>query len=79
MTRGLARYLGWQERMVLVAKDLLDEDKGESNSRWVQVTEKPETFAQSKIRNTILGWSTSKAPVITWTDDFASLWPILKF
>jgi hypothetical protein len=79
VTRGLARYLGWQARMVLVAKDLLDEDKGESNSRWVLVTEKRETFAQSKIRDTILGWSTSKDPVITWTDDFASLWPILKF
>ena len=79
VTRGLARSLGWQARMVLVAKDLLDEDKGESNSRWVLVTEKRETFAQSKIRDTILGWSTSKDPVITWTDDFASLWPILKF
>jgi hypothetical protein len=79
VTRGLARYLGWQARMVLVAKDLLDEDKGESNSRWVLVTEKRETFAQSKIRDTILGWSTSRDPVITWTDDFASLWPILKF
>jgi hypothetical protein len=79
VTRGLARYLGWPARMVLVAKDLLDEDKGESNSRWVLVTEKRETFAQSKIRDTILGWSTSKDPVITWTDDFASLWPILKF
>ncbi len=79
VTRGLARYLGWQARMVLVAKDLLEEDEGESNSRWVLVTEKPETFAHSKIRNTILGWNTSKEPVITWTDDFASLWPILKF
>ncbi len=79
VTRGLARYLGWQARMVLVARDLLDEDKGESNSRWVLITEKRETFAQSKIRDTILGWSSSKEPVITWTDDFASLWPILKF
>jgi len=79
VTRGLARHLGWQARMVLVAKDLLDEDEGESNSRWVLVTEKRETFAQSKIRDTILGWSTSKDPIITWTDDFASLWPILKF
>ena len=79
MTRGLARYLGWQARMVVVAKDLLDEDKGESSSRWVLLTEKRETFTHSKIRDTILGWSTSKEPVITWTDDFASLWPILRF
>ena len=79
VTRGLARYLGWQARMVVVAKDLLDEDKGESSSRWVLLTERRETFTNSKIRDTILGWSTSKEPVITWTDDFASLWPILRF
>ncbi len=79
VTRGMARYLGWQARMVVVARDLLDEDKGESSSRWVLLTENRETFTHSKIRDTILGWSTSKEPVITWTDDFASLWPILRF
>jgi len=79
VTRGLARYLGWQARMVVVARDLLDEDKGESSSRWVLLTERRETFTDSKIRDTMLGWSASKEPVITWTDDFASLWPILRF
>ena len=79
VTRGMARYLGWQARMVVVVKDLLDEDKGESGSRWVLLTEKRETFTHSKIRDTMLGWGTSKDPVITWTDDFASLWPILRF
>ena len=39
VTRGLARYLGWQARMVLIVKDLLEEDQGESNSRWVLLTE----------------------------------------
>ncbi len=79
VTRGMARYLGWQARMMVVARDLLDEDKGESSSRWVLLTERRETFTNSKIRDTILGWSSSKEPVITWTDDFASLWPILRF
>jgi hypothetical protein len=80
VTRGLARYLGWKARMVVVAADLIDDNKyGETGSRWVLLTEKQETFDHSKIRDTILGWSTSKDPVITWTDDFASLWPILRF
>jgi hypothetical protein len=79
VTRGLARYLGWQARMVVVVKDLLDEDEGESNSRWVLLTEKRETFTHSKIRDTMVGWSTANEPVIVWTDDFASLWPILRF
>jgi hypothetical protein len=79
VTRGLARYLGWEARMVVVVKDLLDEDEGESNSRWVLLTQNRETFTHSKIRDTLVGWSTAKDPVIVWTDDFASLWPILRF
>jgi hypothetical protein len=79
VTRGLARYLGWEARMVVVVKDLLDEHEGESNSRWVLLTQNRETFTHSKIRDTLVGWSTAKDPVIVWTDDFASLWPILRF
>ncbi len=79
IARGLARHLAWQARMVVVAPDLLDQNpNGESNSRWVLLTEKRETFAESKIRDTFSGWNTNHQPVITWTDDFASLWPILK-
>src|SRR5262249_23132012 len=79
VTRGLARYLGWQARMVLVAPDLLEDNRnGESSSRWVLLTERTDTFAHSKIRDTIIGWSAPSNPVITWTDDFSSLWPILR-
>lgn len=79
VARGLARHLGWPARMVVVAPDLLDENRnGESGSRWVLLTEMRATFTQSKIRDTMLGWSSSKDPVIEWTDDYSSLWPILK-
>ncbi len=79
VARGLAKYLGWQAHMVAVAADLIDDNKGESGSRWVLLAERQETFAHSKVRDTFLGWSTSREPVILWTDDFASLWPILRF
>ncbi len=80
VTRGLAKSLGWQARMIVVAPELLDDNRyGESGSRWVLLTEKAETFQNSKIRDTLIGWSTSRQPIITWTDDFASLWPILRF
>jgi hypothetical protein len=58
---------------------LTDPDAGESNSRWVLMTEKPETFQNSKVRDTIIGWSRPGQPTITWTDDFASLWQVLRF
>lgn len=79
VTRGLAQYLGWRAHLIVVAADLIEDNKGESGSRWVLMAEKQETFAHSKVRDTFPGWSTSSEPVILWTDDFASLWPILRF
>jgi len=75
VTRGLAKHLGWQARMVIA---LADPKTGESTSRWVLLTEKKETFDHTNIRDTILGWSSPKEPVVSWTDDFASLWPLLR-
>ena len=76
VARGMAQHLGWQARMVIA---LEDPEAGESNSRWVLMTEKAATFQNSKVRDTILGWSRPGQPTITWTDDFASLWQILRF
>jgi hypothetical protein len=79
VTRGLAKYLGWTAHMVAVQADLIDKNEGESGSRWVLMAERPDTFAHSKVRDTFPGWNKSDEPVILWTDDFASLWPILRF
>jgi hypothetical protein len=76
VARGMAQHLGWRVRMVIA---LPDKDTGENNSRWVLLTEKLETFQNSKIRDTILGWGARGQATITWTDDFASLWPIVRF
>jgi hypothetical protein len=79
ITRGLAKHLGWQARMVLVAPDLIEDNSyGESSSRWVLLTESAETFSNSKIRDTLVGWSSPRERSITWTDDFSSLWRIVK-
>jgi hypothetical protein len=76
VARGMAQHLGWRARMVIA---LTDAATGENNSRWVLLTEKLDTFQNSKIRDTILGWSGPGQQTITWTDDFASLWLILRF
>ena len=75
VTRGLAKHLGWQARMVV---GLADPKIGESSSRWVLLTEKRETFENTNIRDTILGWGGPKEPVVYWTDDFASPWPLIR-
>jgi hypothetical protein len=75
VTRGIAQHLGWRARMVIT---LTDAETGENSSRWVLLTEKLETFQNSKIRDTILGWGAPGQQTITWTDDFASLWHILR-
>ncbi len=68
VARGMARHLGWPA-VEIVSKD--DPGTGESSSTWVLITERPGLIGLSSARS-------SRAP-ITWTDDFASLWQVLKF
>jgi hypothetical protein len=75
VARGLAEHLGWSARMVI---GLFDSSIGESNSRWVVMAEKAETLEKYRIRETLLGLSGPRRSNITWTDDFASLWHILR-
>jgi len=75
VARGLAEHLGWSARMVI---GLFDSSIGESNSRWVVMAEKAETLEKYRIRETLLGLSGPRRSNITWTDDFASLWHVLR-
>jgi hypothetical protein len=75
VARGLARHLGWNARMVI---GLFDSNAGESNSRWVVLAEKAETLEKYRIRETLVGLSGPRRSIITWTDDFASLWHVLR-
>jgi hypothetical protein len=75
VARGLAQHLGWKARMVM---GLFDSNAGESNSRWVMLAEKAETLEKYRIRETLIGLSGPRRSDITWTDDFASLWHVLR-
>jgi hypothetical protein len=75
VARGLAQHLGWKARMVI---GLFDGNAGESNSRWVLLAEKAETLEKYRIRETLVGLSGTRRSNITWTDDFASLWHVLR-
>jgi spermidine synthase len=74
VARGLARHLGW----TAVRVESRDEPTtGENSSLWVLITSNRDFLERAGLAPSLSGWSTL-APV-TWTDDFASLWRVLKF
>jgi spermidine synthase len=74
VARGMASHLGWAA-VQIVSTD--DAGTGESSSRWVLLTPNQDFLERSGLARHPSDWS-SHAP-ITWTDDFASLWHVLKF
>jgi hypothetical protein len=67
VARGLARHLGWQAVKLQAPGN---ESTGESSSTWVLIT------ANAGFQDGA-PW-TGGAPIL-WTDDFASLWHVLRF
>ena len=74
VARGLAQHLGWTP-ILLVSGD--DNDTGESSSSWVLITGNAGFLERSGLGNVNSPW-TRRSP-LTWTDDFASLWHVLRF
>jgi spermidine synthase len=68
VARGLAQHLGWKE-VVLTSEQ--NEQTGESRAEWVLITANPDFQRWSGEAATV--------PAITWTDDFASLWHVVRF
>jgi hypothetical protein len=73
VARGMASYLGWTAAQVISIDDPLT---GESSSHWVLLTSNKDFLERAGLAHHSSGWS-SRAPII-WTDDFASLWHVLK-
>ncbi len=76
VTRGLAQHLGWKAAE-LVSLDYAE--TGESSSNWVLITDNSDFLERSEIAGAVVHWAGKQRPPITWTDDFASLWHVLKF
>jgi hypothetical protein len=72
VARGVALHLGWSA-VQIISDD--DSQTGESSSTWVLISERPGLVEHSYPWN-IRG--SNRAPIV-WTDDFASLWQVLKF
>jgi hypothetical protein len=75
VARGLANHLGWKA----VTFENGDEiDTGESTATWVLATNNSEFLLQPGMAQEVSWTGKGRAP-ITWTDDFASLWHVLRF
>jgi hypothetical protein len=74
VARGMASYLGWTAVQIISGDDPA---LGESSSRWVLLTSNQDFLERAGLSGQLSGWS-NRAPIV-WTDDFASLWPVLKF
>lgn len=70
VARGMAHHLGWQAAQITSQRD---EATGESASQWVAIAADVARYTQSP------GWTALAEPPLTWTDDFASLWHVLRF
>ena len=74
--RGLAQHLNWNAVQIL-AED--DPSTGEDGSRWVVLSQNLPLLQQITNAAPHIGWTEPGRKPILWTDDFASLWHVLKF
>lgn len=76
VARGLAEHLGWEARLFFSADNPAT---GESSSRWVLITADSRFLERPEIAGEVAGWMNGGRAPIEWSDDFASLWHVLKF
>ncbi len=69
VARGIAEHLGWQAAQLISQSH---PETGEYASRWVLISANPSAFPAGG------GWKPLSRPPLAWTDDFASLWHVLK-
>jgi hypothetical protein len=74
--RGIAQHLDWNATQIL-AQD--NPATGEDGSNWVILTENLELLHNIAQGAPHVGWTDPTRKPILWTDDFASLWHVLKW
>jgi hypothetical protein len=76
VTRGIAQHLNWNAAQIL-AED--NPATGEDGSNWVILTANLELLQKIAQGAPHVGWTDPKRKPMLWTDDFASLWHVLKW
>lgn len=76
VTRGLAQHLNWNAAQILAGDNPAT---GEDGSSWVILTENLELLEKITQDAPHVGWTDPQRKPILWTDDFASLWHVLRW
>jgi hypothetical protein len=75
VARGLAAHLGWPAELMVSGEN---PETGETLAQWVVISSDANFLAQEAIASEATGWSAGGRIPLTWTDDFSSLWHVLK-
>ncbi len=76
VVRGLAEHLNWNAAQIL-AED--NPSTGEDSSNWVILTDNLALLRKITDAAPRVGWNYPERKPVLWTDDFASLWHVLKW
>jgi hypothetical protein len=74
VTRGPAESIGWPAFLFASGPH---EETGESSSHWVLITANRELLKQPAVAGRLSSWE--RLAPIAWTDDFVSLWHVVRF
>ena len=69
VARGIAQHLGWPAFQMISPSN---PETGENASQWVLIAANPQALVEGG------GWRPLARPPLLWTDDFASLWHVLR-
>ncbi|MBV9400319.1 MAG: fused MFS/spermidine synthase [Bryobacterales bacterium] len=75
VARGMAQHLGWKSVYIVSPAD---SRTGESQAHWVVMSSDSDLLEKSAIAGNAVSWLGPARPPLAWTDDFASLWHVLK-
>jgi spermidine synthase len=75
VARGMAEHLGWQT--IFINSDDFKET-GESGSDWVLISQNQALLDIPAIRDEDTEWEQPQLKPMVWTDDFSSLWKVLR-
>lgn len=73
---GLAEYLEWH---ALRVNSVANPKTSTSKAEWVILTKNESIIKNKGVVAAVQPWSIKNTPPIFWTDDFASLWQVVKF
>ena len=75
VVRALAEHLGWKAATFVNAAD---PKTGEDGARWILLTPNAEFLKNEKLDHQAMGWTQNSRGPILWTDDFSSLWQLIR-